>query len=226
MKVILPIKSGRRWVPIAASDYATSLQAAELVAGCRLKNLANIIEPLITVHTLGRMDEPTTRLRIKAALTSNGKLPYFEIKGVRQELDTEWLDLVVRTNTSFTCGYHSFAQSIDPETLDAYPARELVHVKGGTEPYDWKSRWTAAGGKLFGDRMIALKSNPVWLKISDFGHPHPPFAFDSGMDMVDVSRVEAVELGLTNWRSEIKVPPCPICDDGSNSGNGDGGPAN
>jgi hypothetical protein len=212
MMVILPIKSGSRWVPIAAPDYATPLQAAELVAGCRLKNLANIIEPLITEHTLGNMDEPTTRLRIRAALTSNGKVPYFEIKGVRQELDAEWLDLVVHTNTSFACGYHSFAQSVDPEMLDAYPARELVHIKGGTEPYDWKARWTAAGGKLFDGRMIALKSDPIWLKISDFGHPHPPFAFGSGMDMVDVSRVEAVELGLTNWRTEIEVPPCPICD--------------
>src|SRR6266436_9504855 len=121
--------SNQIWIAlgaIAASDYGTPLQAAELVAGCRLKNLANIIEPFIIEHTLGRMDEPTTRLRIKAALTSNGKLPYFEIKGVRQELNTEWLDLVVHTNTSFVCGYHSFAQSVDPEMLDAYPARELV----------------------------------------------------------------------------------------------------
>jgi hypothetical protein len=209
---------------MAASDYATVLHAAELVAGCRLKNLANIIEPLITEHTLGNIDVPTTRLHIKAALTSNGKRPYFEIKGVRQELDTEWLDLVVHTNTRFVCGHRNFAKSVDPEMLDAYPARELVHVKGGAEPFDWKGRWTAAGAKLFGDRMIALKNDPVWLKISDFGHPHPPFAFGSGMDMVDVSRVEAVELGLTNWRTEIEVSPCPICDAQPNSGDGDSRP--
>ncbi len=108
-----------------------------------------------------------------------------------------------------------FRPGTDPEVLDAYPAGELVHVKNGTEPYDWKTRWLEFDGKIHGGRMIALKGDPIWLKISDFGHPHPPFAFASGMDMVDVSRVEAVGLGLTGWRSDILVSPCPICDDGS-----------
>jgi hypothetical protein len=214
MKVILPIKSGSHWVTVAPSGDAIPLQGAELAAGCRLKNLRNIIEPLIAEHTMGNADHATTRLRIKAALTSNGNLPYFEIGGVRQELDSEWLDMVVKTNTDLVCGYRSFVQSTDPEVLDAYPARELVHVKNGTEPYDWKTRWVESGGRIHGGRMIALKDDPVWLKVSDFGHPHPPFAFGSGMDMVDVSRVEAVELGLTGWRSEINVSPCPICDGG------------
>ena len=83
-----------------------------------------------------------------------------------------------------------------------------------------------SGGKIHDGRLIALKNDPVWLKISDFGHPHPPFAFDSGMDMVDVSRVDAVEFGLTSWRSEITVSPCPICDSDTNSGKSDGGQAN
>jgi hypothetical protein len=215
MTVILPIKCGLRWATVAASDFAIPLQDAELAVGCRLKNLGNIIEPLIAEHTRGNADQATTRLRIKAALTRNGKLPWFEIGGVRQELDTEWLDAVVKTNTDLVCGYRSFIQGIDPEVLDAYPARELVHVKNGTEPYDWKVRWVESGGQLRGGRMIALKDDPVWLKISDLGHPHPPFAFGSGMDMVDVSRVEAVDLGLIGWRNEVEVSPCPICDDGS-----------
>ena len=81
------------------------------------------------------------------------------------------------------------------------------------EMIEWVFPEHAGGpGQIHGGRMIALKDDPVWLKISDFGHPHPPFAFGSGMDMVDISRVEAVELGLTGWRNEVKVPPCPICD--------------
>ena len=225
MKVILPIRSGSHWVTVALADDAIPLQGADLVLGCRLKNLGNIIEPLIAEHTMGSVDQATTRIHIKAALTRNGKLPYFEIGGVRQEIDGEWLDVVVKTNTDLVCGYRSFVQGMDPEVLDAYPARELVQVKCGAEPYDWKVRWVESGGQLRGDRMIALKNDPVWLNLSDFGHPHPPFTFGSGMDMVDVSRVEAVELGLIGWRSEVVVSPCPICDEGSNSGNGDGGPA-
>ena len=212
MTVILPIKSGPRWTPLAAPDYAAELQGAELAVGYRLRNLSNIMEPIITEHATGRADQATTRLSIKAALTANGKLPYFEVDGIRQELDSEWLDMVIKTNTEIVCGYHNFVQGMDPETLDAYPARELIKARNGEEPYDWKVRWVESGGQLHNDRMIALKNDPVWLKISDLGHPHPPFAFGSGMDMIDVSRVEAVELQLIGWRSEIQVPPCPICD--------------
>ena len=221
MTVVLPIRSGLRWAPLAPPDYAAELVGAELAVGYRLKNLTNIMEPIIAEHAMGRADQVTTRLSIKAALTTNGKLPYFEVNGIRQELDSEWLDVVIKTNTEIVCGYHSFVQGIDPEMLDAYPARELIKARNGAEPYDWKVRWTESGGQLHNGRMIALKSDPVWLKISDLGHPHPPFAFGSGMDMIDVSRVDAVELRLIGWRSEIQVAPCPICDGEAESGNGE-----
>ena len=211
MMVILPIKSGPRWAPIAPSDYAAQLQGAELAVGYRLENLAGIMEPIIAEHWAGKADQATTRLNIKAALTPNGKLPYFEIGGVRQDIDDEWLDVVIKTNTDIVCGYRSFLQGIDPEVLDAYPAWELVKAKNGEEPCYWKARWVESGGQMHRGRMIALKNDPVWLRISDFGHPHPPFAFKSGMDMTDISRIKAVELKLTGWRSEIQVAPCPIC---------------
>jgi hypothetical protein len=226
MMVILPIKSGPYWIPVAPSGYAAELQGAELAVGYRLKNLSNIMEPIIAEHAMGRADQATTRLSIKAALTGNGKLPYFEIDGVRQELDSEWLDVVIKTNTDIVCGYRSFVQGMDPEMLEAYPARELVKAKNGEEPYDWKIRWAESGGQLYDGRMIALKNHPVWLNISDLGHPHPPFAFGSGMDVVDISRVEAVELQLIGWRSDILVAPCPICDSDANSCSGEAGSDN
>ena len=51
--------------------------------------------------------------------------------------------------------------------------------------------------------MIALKSDPVWQTIGDstlfpdaLGNPYPPFAFNSGMWVRDVSREDAIALGL------------------------------
>jgi hypothetical protein len=211
MMVILPIKSGLHWAPATPSDYAARLQGAEQAVGSRLENLAAMMEPIIAEHLAGKADQTTTRLNIKTALTPNGRLPYFEIGGVRQDLDNEWLDMVIKTNTDIVCGYRSFLQGIDPEVLDAYPAWELVKAKDGEEPYYWKARWAESGGQMYNGRMIALKNHPVWSRISDFGHPHPPFAFKSGMDMTDISRNKAVELKLTGWRNEIQVPPCPIC---------------
>lgn len=44
--------------------------------------------------------------------------------------------------------------------------------------------------------MIALKNDPIWEEISEFGLPYAPFDYNSGMDVKDVDYDEAVELGL------------------------------
>jgi hypothetical protein len=210
--LIFPIKSGLGWAPVAAPDYATLLQGTGLPAGYRLKNLSNILQPIIAKHAAGDATESTTWLNITTALHALGDQPCFEIGGVRQYLNKEWLEVVIETNAELVSSHRVFTQGLDPEALDAYPAQVLVSAGNGNEPYDWRTRWIECGGPKCSGRMIALKNNPVWLRISDFGHPHPPFAFGSGMDVIDISRVEAVELALTGWRDDIQVPPCPICD--------------
>lgn len=94
---------------------------------------------------------------------------------------------------------HAYARHVagqDEDLLDAFPAQELIRVENRETPRDWQSRWTAAGGKVFGGRMIALKADPVWAAISRFGRAFPPFDFGSGMGVEDVSRTEAEKLGL------------------------------
>lgn len=85
----------------------------------------------------------------------------------------------------------------DPDVLDAYPAQEFIRVESRVAPRtDWAARWSEAGGDNFDGRMIALKNDPVWMKLSRFGTPYPPFDFGSGMGLRDVSREEAEALGL------------------------------
>jgi len=53
-------------------------------------------------------------------------------------------------------------------------------------------------------RMAALKSSGIWQALGDgaggyldtLGNPYPPFAFNSNMWTRELSRAEAVELGL------------------------------
>jgi hypothetical protein len=45
-------------------------------------------------------------------------------------------------------------------------------------------------------RFVALKTDPVWKKLSRFGTPWPPFDYGSGMGLRDLSRRDAVALGL------------------------------
>jgi hypothetical protein len=44
--------------------------------------------------------------------------------------------------------------------------------------------------------MIARKDSPIWEELSRFHTPYPPFDFNSGMWVKDVSREEAVGFGI------------------------------
>lgn len=91
----------------------------------------------------------------------------------------------------------------DPDLLDAFPAQELIRVEGRQEPRDWAARWSEAGGRFFGGRMIARKDDPIWERISRFGRPWPPFDFGSGMGLQDIEREEAIALGLIQDDDEV-----------------------
>ncbi len=66
------------------------------------------------------------------------------------------------------------------------------------------SIWAANGGRFYDGRMIALKNDPIWAKISRFGTPWPPFDFGSGMGVDDVSREEAEAMGLLRAGKKVR----------------------
>lgn len=104
------------------------------------------------------------------------------------------------------------------ELVRVYPVytprgEELVHGVPNTEN-GWDYRFPAACDDAGDDdalnvfnetgRMVALKDSDVWDSLGDgaggytdtLGNPFPPFAFSSGMDWNEVSRADAVALGL------------------------------
>jgi hypothetical protein len=106
------------------------------------------------------------------------------------------LSLVYEHNVADVREYAGWKAGQDPDLLDEFPAQELVRHEDREEPRDWALRWARAGGDFYAGRMIALKSDPVWEKISRFGKPWPPFDFGSGMGVEDIDRDEAESLGL------------------------------
>lgn len=76
---------------------------------------------------------------------------------------------------------------------------------------NWLERWRAAGGRVFpgtgldgrAGRLVALKNDPVWTNLSEFGLPYPPFAYGSGVGVEDVGRETAVALGLIDEQTQI-----------------------
>ena len=114
------------------------------------------------------------------------------------------IKLVIDTNRAQAQGYARFKRSSTGGALLAFPAQELVRVRNSREQRDWQARWTATGGKLANGRMIALKTDPIWTALSRFGTPYPPFDFNSGMGVRDISRREALALGVIaqDWRPD------------------------
>lgn len=107
------------------------------------------------------------------------------------------LGLIYQMNIDEAREYGRYVRGQDSDLLNAYPAWEFLRVEERRVPRsNWRERWRAAGGKLYGGRMVALKSDSVWTNLSRFGRPYPPFDFGSGMGVLDIDRSEAVNLGL------------------------------
>ncbi len=158
------------------------------------------------------MDKATFGLEMRDYLRSIGYAPEAGKEGGLQDLSSDTrLNLIAQTNTEMAQGYGQWAQGQSSAVLDAFPAQELFRLESRENQRDWVSKWKSAGGKFWGGgRMIALKDDPIWtLSLDDggfnrFGQPYPPFDYNSGMWIRDISRDEAVEFGLIDWDSQVK----------------------
>ena len=149
----------------------------------------------------GRTDRATARTALKRMLGSLGAtVDETDLTDLRSD---SRLNLILDTNLQQAQGYGHWAQGQDPAVLDQWPAQELVRIRDSEQPRDWPARWAEAGGTFYDGRMIALKNDPIWTKISRFGTPYPPFDFNSGMDVQDVDRDTAIAAGLIDRDTEI-----------------------
>jgi hypothetical protein len=161
----------------------------------------------------GKADRATMRLELKQLLDRLEYKPAEGEEGTLTDLSSDdRLNLILDTNLQMAQGYGNWAQGQDSAILDQWPAQELIRVIDSKVKRDWESRWTAAGGEFYEGRMIALKNDPIWVKISRFGLPYPPFDFNSGMDLQDIDRDEAIRLGVIDRDTEIMPQERPFND--------------
>lgn len=168
-----------------------------------------------------------------AELATSGKSPSEIRRDIRQYLDQVGydagdktgtikdlrtkarLDIIMKTNAEQAKGYVSFLRATTEGAILAFPAYELVRVKERKMKRDWSARWRKAAsavnyeGVAKGGRMIALKMSPIWRELSVFGNPFPPFDFNSGMGLKDVSKKICREIGLLKADEQPEVPPQP-----------------
>jgi len=167
-----------------------------------LQEASTAVDDLIS----GNVDRATKRAEMKKLVAKLELRPEPGKEDSIEDLGSDArLNLILDHNVAAAQGYGAWKQGQDPEILDNWPAQELVRVIDSKEKRDWNARWVAAGGPRTSawPRMIALKNDPIWTRISRFGLPYAPFDWNSGMDLEDRTRDEAIALGLIDRDTEL-----------------------
>lgn len=209
-----------------------SIFSARVAQADHLQRLGSLVEKIaggltdegeVAGEGEGRMlSIPEAKAQLAESIDELGYDPDPDEEGGIKDLRSDArLQLQVETNVLDTLGFGRWKSGNDPVALDVNPAWELVRMVEAMEPRDWEARWSAAreatseeGSTSAGSgRMVALKNHPIWQALGDgaggyedtLGNPWPPFAFNSGMNVVNVPRDEAIGLGLLG--EDTIVPP-------------------
>jgi hypothetical protein len=123
------------------------------------------------------------------------------------------LGLIFDMQTRMHTGEARWRMDQDPDVLNSYPAQRLVRERSAKSPRDWMSRWQDAGERVnwvgaSRTEMVAMKTSPIWVELSRFKTPWPPFDYGSGMGTEDVAREEAIAIGLMQEADTIQ----PVAD--------------
>lgn len=147
-------------------------------------------------------------VELRDRLEAAGYVPPPGKAGTIQDMtSTGRLGLIFDVNTQQAQEFARWKAGQAEGALEAFPCQELFRAEDRKVPRNWLERWRGAGGQLYGGgRMIAAKDDPVWMEISAFGTPYPPFDFNSGMDIRDVSRREAETLGVIAPGAPVDLP--------------------
>lgn len=152
------------------------------------KQVIKLVEQAVETLVAGKVDHASARCDLRLALQKHG---CWDLSS-----NDDWLNDVLDLNSSLRALWRQYEEGLHAAILDQWPAQELKGY-GPTETLrDWPTVWRSAGGQIFGDRMIALKDDPVWYTVSDFGIPFPPYATGSKMRVRGVDRDSAMQLGL------------------------------
>ena len=216
------------------SDEAREQLAADIlrrsIFSARMEDMRHlaVIRDVCADVAAGAINQATARERLLASLARMGHSP-LDDGGISNPASIKRLDLIIDTQRQMAASVAKIAAET-PATLEEWPAQELTRFVGRAAPRaDWHARWQAAGDAVgwqgaakdaggFPDwRMVALKTSPIWAALGNgaggyrdtLGNPYPPFAYGSGLAWADVSRDEAIELGLIQPDEQVPAPAAP-----------------
>jgi hypothetical protein len=188
------------------------LERARVSAKVRSVEHLDVIDTGINDLLAGATDLATQRLAVKQFVRGTGYMAPEEKRGGLEDFASDR-----RINLQLTAGvqeaqsYGHWQQGQQADILDAMPAQELVRDESRVNPRPWGKIWDEARAATVTDgatesssgEMVALKNHPIWVAISRFKRPYPPFDYGSGMGVEDRDRADAVDLGLLDRDTRI-----------------------
>ena len=161
----------------------------------------------------GKKDRSEVRRDLRKLISLEDR-PDDERRGTIQDIFTKRrLDVMIDTNVRQAKGYAEHIRATSRGALMAFPAYELIRERQSKQPRDWDARWAKAANEVGWEgvarngKKIALKTSPIWTKLSAFGNPFPPFDWGSGMGIEDVERSVCIKLGLVGDGIPEQEPP-------------------
>lgn len=164
------------------------------------------------------MDRGRFVREMREYLDKTGYRPDPRHKGTLRDLTSQGrLGLIWQMNIDQAQGYAEWKNGNSRVALHTFPAMEFIRLAARREIRVWPEIWAAHGGKFYGQpgpaypnapgRMLALKTDPIWIAINRFGVPWKPFDWGSGMGTRAVGRREALALGVLQDDDAPQVPP-------------------
>ena len=193
-------------------------ERANMMAGASKVDFINKVDEVVTQVLLpashgGGLSKAYARTKLKELLRSVGYQPEPGERGGMRDLSSDpRLNLILDTQVKMATGYGQWEVGQRRAILWQWPAWELVRKEARKEPRDWPARWEEDGGVFYpgpgaygNGRMIARKDSTIWVAISRFGLPYPPFDFNSGMGLDPVDRATCEKFGIV--RRDQAVAP-------------------
>lgn len=192
----------REWDAATAEHPATAAWVKErafFMAGVaqaqRLQDFRNAAAQVAA----GTMSAQEARRHVRRTLQEAGYTPETGLQDSIKDLQSDArLRVSIDTNVALARGW---AQHATAMANTARPGQELYRAGASRQPRDWETRWKEAAAGLpdavqDAAPMVALKTSPVWERLSRFGNPYPPFDFGSRMRVRSVSLERCRQLGL------------------------------
>ena len=197
-----------------ANDYA---ERAFFVSGVEPGVILSDFEEKAGKVASGALSYEEAQQSIRETLRQQGYRPPATGQGGIQDLSS-WLriQVVMETNAAMAHGYRNWYNWTQDDSTAAF---KFYRSQGREDPRYWAERWNRAragleeeateavsSGFIRGETVgYALAASDIWIRLSRFGTPYPPFDYLSGMNIAPVGAEEARAAGLEV--SRVRLAP-------------------